>query len=116
MLYPKIEQAIDTPDGGDFYFTITKDLDWLQGHFPDHSILPAVAITSITLHCAQLRFGQDFLTQLHSVVSAKFINPILLHDQVKLHLQYNENTKMLSFVMAQANTTQNYATGKISLY
>lgn len=65
---------------------IPKDLPYLEGHFPENPIFPAVGILDATIYLLKAVLNQPELYVPHIPV-AKFLSPIVPEQTVRIELQ-----------------------------
>jgi 3-hydroxymyristoyl/3-hydroxydecanoyl-(acyl carrier protein) dehydratase len=73
-------------------WTVPGDLPYLQGHFPDSPILPAIAIIDASTVLLQ-RATQRAQVQLEAVTSAKFMSPIVPGQKLRIEVSSSEPTE-----------------------
>ena len=66
-------------------WTVPSDLPYLQGHFPDQPILPAIAIIDASTYLLQCALEQPGLA-VKAVANAKFLSPIVPGTQVQIQM------------------------------
>jgi 3-hydroxymyristoyl/3-hydroxydecanoyl-(acyl carrier protein) dehydratase len=67
-------------------WNIPHDLPYFNGHFPQSPILPAIAIADASTYYLQQVLAQPEI-RIKSIVSAKFLRPILPQQTVALELR-----------------------------
>ena len=67
-------------------WTLPQDLNYLEGHFPELPILPAVGILDATLYFLR-RVLQKPLAYIDTVSMAKFLSPISPGTTVRIEIQ-----------------------------
>ena len=66
-------------------WTVKGDLPYLNGHFPQSPILPAVAIIDASTYLLGRALDQEDLT-LKCILMAKFLSPVVPGQQVRIDL------------------------------
>lgn len=69
-------------------WVIPAELPYLDGHFPNRPIFPAVGIVDASVFVVQSRVGG---ARLEGIVSAKFLAPMQPGAQVKIEAQPSAN-------------------------
>ncbi len=73
----------------------SENSDFFDGHFPQYSLLPAVAQVDTVIRVFDKFFNSHII--LKKISRVKFITPICPNTQVQLHICYLEKEKILSF-------------------
>lgn len=86
-------ESIDTNDSPEKFsakWSVSPDLPYFQGHFPDNPILPAIALLDLSKELLQLTLNKTI--QFKSVGSAKFLEPIKPHDTLSIELSLSQKS------------------------
>ena len=94
-----------------FHFTLSPQLFWFKGHFPEQALLPGVTQIHWALHYAQEAFGLDLAFSGIDVV--KFQRPLFPNEDIVLTLAWDSEKKKLSFQYGCQDTIA--SSGRISL-
>lgn len=91
-------------------FTLSKDLFWFAGHFPEQAIFPGVAQIDWVMHYAQTYFN---ITAFGGIDVVKFQSPLCPEDDVVLTIDWLFEKNKLKFEYAKSNKIA--STGQINL-
>lgn len=70
-------------------WTVSPDLPYLNGHFPQTPILPAIAIIDASTYLLQCALGRELTVK--AIVSAKFLSPIVPGQVVRIEFEPADN-------------------------
>ncbi|WP_347253807.1 hydroxymyristoyl-ACP dehydratase [Leminorella grimontii] len=78
-----------------FHFTLSPQLFWFKGHFPEQALLPGVTQIHWVLHYAREAFALDLSFSGIDVV--KFQRPLFPNEDIVLTLAWDDEKKKLNF-------------------
>lgn len=91
--------------------SITPECDFFDGHFPQISLVPAVAQIDIVTKFIKKYFGLSGVIE--SAKRLKFSSPIFPNSVVQINLKYNSEKKSVSYKLSSANSEKIYSSGAI---
>lgn len=94
-------------------FTVTKDCDFFEGHFPEISLLPAVAQIDLMMHFANKYFGKKAFAV--ATKRTKFGAPIFPGYTVRLNIKYNSDKNSYAYKLTNPDESKTFSTGTFAL-
>lgn len=97
--WPLIESLVHVENGVELELSVTEDLSYFEGHFPEQAVLPGV----IQVHWVGELAGKLFSDQNISIgyfselKSLKFNSMVLPNTKLNLKLQFNAERNSLTF-------------------
>lgn len=92
---------IDSPNKFSATWSVSPELPYFEGHFPENPILPAIALLDLSTELLKLVLKKSI--KLKSSSSAKFLEQVKPHDVLAVELIFNQKSENWSCVFRNQN-------------